>query len=260
MRKLFIAFLLLVLISGLSYGSNSHRKKIIRLQDNYYTRINNTLYAAQCEVTNKDYNVFLYAIRNDSALYQSCLYDSMDWTNKFSFLNSTPVCEHYHNHPAFDNFPIVDISWYAARKYCEWLTNEYNSSHPDSRGKHVFVLPSEKEWVLMADSGIGGFPKGFGNGRDRQGQYNENINTFHGNYDTIAADGGYFTVQVNAYESEWRGLFNVIGNVSEMTDTKDIQKGGSWWTELADCTISKKETIETPDPRVGFRVFVRILK
>jgi hypothetical protein len=51
----------------------------------------------------------------------------------------------------------------------------------------------------------------------------------------------------------------VIGNVSEMTNIKDIEKGGSWWTKIEDCAIDKRENIQVPDPRVGFRVVVRII-
>ncbi|HMR62749.1 MAG TPA: SUMF1/EgtB/PvdO family nonheme iron enzyme [Anaerolineae bacterium] len=42
---------------------------------------------------------------------------------------------HYLNNPAFDNYPIVNLTWEEANNYCQW------------RGKR---LPTEAEWELVA--------------------------------------------------------------------------------------------------------------
>jgi len=45
---------------------------------------------------------------------------------------------------------------------------------------------------------------------------------------SLGEDGGYYTVRVDAYWPSRFGLFNVIGNVAEMTDVEGVQKGGCW--------------------------------
>lgn len=46
-----------------------------------------------------------------------------------------PVNEHYLNSPAFDNYPVVNVSWTGANRYCGWR---------DKR------LPTEAEWEMAA--------------------------------------------------------------------------------------------------------------
>lgn len=257
-----IKFILLYLILCLSSCVFSQKHKSIKLLNSTYIKINDTLFADIYEVTNENYKNFLGDLKRDSSLelYQKCMYDTSQWMNKFSFLCVENLRDKYHTHSFFDSFPIVNISWFAANKYCDWLTEKYKSTKRPKDKNLLFKLPSEYEWRIMVDGDNTGFPKGFGSGRDEYGYYKANTNTLNGNYDTIAVDGGYFMVWVKAYVPNRLGIYQIIGNVSEMTDVKDIVKGGDWWTTIADCAIDKSQTIDTPDPRVGFRVVAIVIK
>ena len=35
-----------------------------------------------------------------------------------------PMTTHYHSHPAYDQYPVVNITPAAATAYCEWLTDK----------------------------------------------------------------------------------------------------------------------------------------
>ena len=261
MNKTFGPLSLLIFMSAYLFAG-PHHKKVLNLPDGKYARINDTLYAAIYEITNENYKAFLNAIYRDSglSLYQKCIYDSAAWTTKFPNSYNAPMKKNYHNHRAFSIFPEVNIPWYGAMKYCEWLTAKNDILRGKEQDKLLFKLPSEKEWILIADVDSTGFPKGLYKGKDATGKYQVNIKTMQRDSVTIADDGGFYTVREDMYRPNRYGLYNVIGNVSEMTDTKDVEKGGNWWSAIEDCTVDKRDTFATPDPRVGFRVMLKVVK
>jgi formylglycine-generating enzyme required for sulfatase activity len=54
------------------------------------------------------------------------------------------------------------------------------------------------------------------------------------------------------------GLYNMIGNVSELVKEKGITKGGSYLDKLEDCAIEKKGKYIGASPTVGFRAVCEI--
>ncbi len=61
------------------------------------------------------------------------------------------------------------------------------------------------------------------------------------------------------YKANNLGIFDIIGNVSEITQS-GLQKGGSWDNYLEECTIDKTQNYELPDPRIGFRVVMEVIE
>ena len=56
----------------------------------------------------------------------------------------------YHWHPAYDNFPIVNITKEAMTLYCDWVTKKYNNIEKRSFKKVKFRLPTEMEWKTLS--------------------------------------------------------------------------------------------------------------
>ena len=59
----------------------------------------------------------------------------------------------YHWHPAYADYPIVNIKHSSAKKYCEWLTQQYNQQSKRKYSKVTFRLPTKKEWEHAARAG-----------------------------------------------------------------------------------------------------------
>ena len=203
--------------------------------------------------------------------------DSLGWERKFVYSYHDPMTDMYGWHPAYSNYPVVNIPYEGAVAYCKWLTVQYNQQHPE--GKYVsFRLPTEKEWRYAAgsknekaitpfphDNIITKDPKSFGlknthisrlDGTEFSICYLGNIKTDSMRYQD---DGGFHTVKSESYAPNPLGIYNTFGNVAEMTSTKGIIKGGSWADLFWECTFDKNATYSAPDPRVGFRIMMEVI-
>ncbi len=146
--------------------------------------------------------------------------DTLCWIHDFVGSNNDAMAENYFWHPAYDDYPLVGITWSQAKAFNVWRTNLMN------RGKQVrgdlampsFRLPTETEWEYAARGGLdlGQYPWGGPYLRNRQGCPLANFKPLRGDY---VEDGGFYTVRVDSYEPNDYGLFNMAGNVAEWTVT-----------------------------------------
>ncbi|MCE9558442.1 MAG: formylglycine-generating enzyme family protein [Armatimonadetes bacterium] len=115
-----------------------------------------------------------------------------------------------------NGFPAMCVSYYAATKFCVWLSEQ--------TGKK-FRLPTEKEWGVAASAGQPA-PRDL-----------EKVAWFWDNADDVTHPVG--KLQANAW-----GLKDMLGNVAEWvkgTDGKPYAMGGSWKTKLEDLSFGTKQ-------------------
>ncbi len=98
--------------------------------------------------------------------------------------------------------------------------------------------------------------------KNRHGCYLANIKT----PDTISCpagikgDGFVFTSPVGTYFSSDNGLYDMVGNVAEMTQERGVAMGGSYDHVEKECTIRSVNKYSGADPRVGFRLFMEVIE
>ncbi|HEU4718773.1 MAG TPA: SUMF1/EgtB/PvdO family nonheme iron enzyme [Bacteroidia bacterium] len=109
----------------------------------------------------EDYHeVYNYVFFNDSSeavrsLGKNSLYvypDTLCWTTDFTFSYNEPMANMYFWHPAYDNYPVVGVSWYQALAFLDWKTHFHQQSL-DAAGvpyKIEYTLPSDVEWDLVS--------------------------------------------------------------------------------------------------------------
>lgn len=224
------------------------------------------VYMNKFEVSNIQYQQFLTSIINSRnvELYKDCVYDSLGWTESLKSY-ADPMKNMYHWHPAYDNYPIVNVSFYAANKYCDWLTVQYNSQKKRQYNKVVFRLPTEKEWEYAASGGEKNRKTPFKNDQVK----GEDCNCYLANLktkrvddigDDFYDDGGFYMVKRDSYEPNKLGFYNMIGNVAEMINQDEIAKGGSWNSYLKDSYISMSQSYNGVNPETGFRIVMEIIE
>lgn len=218
-------------------------------------------YIGAFEVTNGEYAVFLNNLLTSKKLdlYKQCLYDSIQWEQKFEYSIHDPMTDLYHWHPAYASYPLVNITYESAVAYCEWLTAQYNLQRRRNWSQVRFRLPTEEEWRYVAGNRNNRALTPFENDSIKAcatGCYQANIKT---GPQRFFDDGGFHTVKVKSYPPSKLGLYNMLGNAAEMTMGGTI-KGGSWADLFDQCKFDQSQTFSLPDPRVGFRIVMEVIE
>ena len=83
------------------------------------------------EITNNEYRQFLYHIAElaqngdrywDATMIASVVPNPKVWEEEFAYHYADRMTEYYFRHQAFDDYPVVGVSWDAAEKFSEWRT------------------------------------------------------------------------------------------------------------------------------------------
>jgi len=145
--------------------------------------------------------------------------DTLVWVRDFTYGFNEPLADYFW-HPAYDNYPVVGVTWSQAKAFNAWRTqlmNNWRSSNGQADVQR-FRLPTEAEWEYAARGGLelSPFPWGGPYMRNAQGCPLANFKPMRGDY---VEDGGAYTVDISSYSPNDYGLYNMAGNVAEWTNT-----------------------------------------
>ena len=144
--------------------------------------------------------------------------DTLCWIADFTYSFNEPLTARYFWHPAYDNYPVVGVTWKQASAFCIWRTNYLNASLAlaGQSPVHEYRLPIESEWEYAARGGLehSMYPWGGYYTRNKEGCFLANFKPLRGNY---IDDGGSVTLSVGTYQPNEYGLYDMAGNVAEWT-------------------------------------------
>ena len=169
--------------------------------------------------------------------------DTLAWIHDFTYSFNDPITNMYFWHPAYDEYPVVGVSWKQARAFCIWRTQLLNSYLNDNGETFVqdFRLPTESEWEYAARGGLDLSPYPWGGPyiRNSRGCFLGNFKPMRGNY---LDDGGFYAVKVTSYWPNDYGLYCMAGNVSEWTSNSYDESAYNFQHDLnPDYTYEAKE-------------------
>lgn len=95
-----------------------------------------SFYMDETEVSNTNWLEYLYWIKRnyptDVEYYYSALPDTLVWRRPLSY--NEPYVDNYLRHPAYQDYPVVGVSWDQAQEYCVWRTDRVNEFILRQRG------------------------------------------------------------------------------------------------------------------------------
>ncbi|MBK9328853.1 MAG: SUMF1/EgtB/PvdO family nonheme iron enzyme [Sphingobacteriales bacterium] len=170
--------------------------------------------AAQRENMNKPRSQFME--KKKISIYP----DEMVWIRDFSYSYNEPMTRTYFTHPAYDDYPVVGVTWDQCNAFCAWRTIMWNNFRLSKKEAPLdqFRLPTEYEWEYAARGGrnLSPYPWGGPYIRNTKGCLLANFKPGRGNY---PEDGGFYTVNAKSYWPNDYGLYNMAGNIAEWTST-----------------------------------------
>jgi gliding motility-associated lipoprotein GldJ len=87
-----------------------------------------SFYLDETEVRNIDYREYLYWLSRVfveyPAVYKKALPDTLVWRSKLAY--NEPYVMYYFRHPAYNEYPVVGVSWIQATDYCAWRSDRVN--------------------------------------------------------------------------------------------------------------------------------------
>lgn len=153
--------------------------------------------------------------------------------------------------------PVINVNWYEAVKYCNWLTERLSSAEgmklekvytiegdtvTADWSKNGFRLPTEAEWEYAAREG--GRKVRFGNGKDVANPAEINFDASHPYNEKYNPDwyvtgkGRGSTTGVREFAPNALGLYDMSGNVLEWC--------WDWWSEEEQSSYQIREGVKDP--------------
>lgn len=243
------------MLMNISAFSQGNPELVKHIESNYKTVIPDKMLMSSCECSNLEYGYYLNSLSPEIRFMATP--DSTGWrfekltTTSSQFYNE-PMVNVYNWHPAYKEYPVVNINQAAAKAYCAWLTSVYNATPGRKYSEVEFRLPTLKEWQL-ASTGISKnknqkriYPWDGLKTVDSKGKYKANYGVFdesriqrdkNGNLVTdsattvggfLAVDGFMYTAPCKAFSPNEYGLYHMVGNVSEFLDEYGHTAGGGF--------------------------------
>jgi len=154
--------------------------------------------------------------------------DKLAFCSDFTYSYNDPTVK-YFTLKAYDDYPVIGVTWDQAKAFCAWRTDYYNSAHRYQGQEFRLPTEAEWEWAARGDRQQAIYPWGGPYIRDAKGCYMANFKPMRGNY---RADGEVRTSKVGLYPPNNFGLYDMAGNVSEWTESSYLDVSASTMHDL----------------------------
>ncbi len=226
-------------------------------------------FISKYEVSNLEYREFLDSLKknNETEKLRFAQIDTIQWNKMFNNKFNEPLVIYYDKHPAYNHYPVVNVSYEGAVLYCRWLTEKYKHINKDKSFTYEFNLPDKQQWIRAA-RGNKNTEYAWDSPRLLGDVYfcnfkNLGAENIHYNPDTKKYEikdtflnpvkSTDITAPVKSYYPNVFELYNICGNVAEMIGEYGIAMGGSWNDSGYDVRVESEQKYQIANPYIGFR-------
>ena len=175
----------LVFIEGGSFTMGRVEQDLSYDWNNQPRRVSvSSFYLDETEVRNVDYREYLFwlsrVFQEYPAVYKKALPDTLAWRSKLAY--NEPYVMYYFRHPAYNEYPVVGVSWTQAMDYCAWRSDRVNEKilideqflkpDPQQAGDQNFNTDA---CLVGQYDGLVGNPKTTVNGTERKIQLEDGL-------------------------------------------------------------------------------------
>ncbi|WP_345079847.1 SUMF1/EgtB/PvdO family nonheme iron enzyme [Nemorincola caseinilytica] len=88
-----------------------------------------SFYMDETELENESYREYTYWVKRTyftdyPEMYVRAMPDQTVWRSALGY--NEPYVKNYFNFNAYNHYPVVGVSWFQAKEYCDWRTDRYN--------------------------------------------------------------------------------------------------------------------------------------
>ena len=189
-----------------------------------------SFFMLKTEVTNAQYLAFIYdlIIQNKKEAFYKAKPDQKQWNTHFK-ASMEPFVTHYFSHPAYANFPVVNVSPEGAELFCQWINEEYKKMYSKAADQiNPVRLPLYAEWGMAATCGgkYSKYPWAGESVKNENGLMQANfVRTDLPPVTAEQSSDHDLTASAKSYWPNDFGIYNLAGNVAEMVVENTIQRG-----------------------------------
>jgi gliding motility-associated lipoprotein GldK len=204
-----------------------------------------------------------FIVTQNQAVYP----DTLVWMRDFSYSYNEPQTRLYFSHPAYNDYPVVGVTWKQAVAFCNWRTNNSDyylgrKGRPEYKIDGIYRLPTEAEWEYAArgkSKTNAMYPWGSPYTRTSQGLLLANFKAGRGEYFSGGAlnrSDNIYTTKVGIFPTSTYqyDLYDMSGNVAEWTSSVFYEGGYNF---LGDFSPSVEFNAKDDDPILMKRKVIR---
>ena len=234
-----------------------------------------SFYMSNTEITNIQYMEFIHYLKKHGEDEKLAIanVDTLQWVQRYDYMSA--YTEYYHKHPAYHEYPVVNVSKEGAELYCEWLSMMYDSISGGELNLK-FRIPTRSEWMRAArgENHQYFYTWGTPSLRNSEGLILANHVRFGAEHITRNINTGKLEITNNKVpydmssigdnadvlapsKSYWPndfGIYNMNGNASEMISDGEFVVGGDWRSPGYDIRNESIKAYKGPSPEIGFRI------
>lgn len=137
----------LVLIPGGTFAMGASGEDVTYEWNNIQRRVTvSSFYMDETEIPNISWKEYVYDLERIYESFpevaQQAEPDEKVWLDELAY--NDPLVETYYRHPAYDDYPVVGVTWEQVQKYCKWRTDKVNEMVLVERGV-LNLTPDQKD-------------------------------------------------------------------------------------------------------------------